>query len=290
MQNDLLCKIHTTLGCSPNSIIMDRKIHRFGKNDRCWYIYFQNPKIDCCVFGDWSNQDVEYKWTGKGVSTSGTFKSKMLMAADILKEPFDFTSDPSTLEVDFEIFKPCSTDFPYLVNKGVRRHPGVMYSAKGGFMAIPFCGPFYEFRGFQRIYPDGRKMLAKGSQKLGAFYEIQGKDTVIFVAEGYATSASIFEATGCTTLMAIDCGNITEAIKSHAHATGAPHSRYVIVADNDSNRVGEKGALDAINALPGVRGFVVPNGGDTKVTDANDYATKYGIEALAVLLKEALNG
>ena len=82
----------------------------------------------------------------------------------------------------------------------------------------------------------------------------------------------------------------------HPHGNGVSCShgddRIVVVADNDANLAGEKGAQAAVDAL-GVHAFVVPNCGNHAITDANDYSQMLGTDALynllgGDLLKEAI--
>ena len=55
--------------------------------------------------------------------------------------------------------------------------------------------------------PATREFLFGGAIK-GNFHILPGKTDVVAVAEGYATAASIHEATGWTVLCAFNCGNL----------------------------------------------------------------------------------
>ena len=54
-------------------------------------------------------------------------------------------------------------------------------------------------------------------------------------------------------MIAIDCGNIKAAIESFHKANRTSYDRMVVVADNDANLAGEKGAQAAVDAF-GVHG------------------------------------
>lgn len=277
---DLRTEMLDNLGYTPDSVIMDGNLHRFGRNLNCWYRYFNNgKKPDVCVYGDWRNQSVKYTWKADRPAV----KSKIITMQEILNDNTPIKVDPSVLEMNFETFKPCPADFPYLVRKGVGVHGGLSYNPGPGYVAVPFFGSHWEFKGYQRIYSDGQKRLAKGTQKAGAFGYIQGKGKWTFVGEGYATCASIHEATGCAVVIAIDCGNIKAAIESFHKANRTPYGCMVVVGDNDANLAGEKGAQAAVDAF-GVHAFVVPNCGNPAITDANDYAQVFGLNALYNLL------
>ena len=282
MTKDLRDDMFNNIGYAPESFIPDGKPHRFGRKDSCWYRYFINGnKPDACVYDDFRNpknkldKDDHYIW----VAGSRSVKPKMIMANDLVKNNTPIKIDPSVLEMNFETFRPCPPDFPYLVKKGVGVFGDIAYNPGPGYVAVPFYGPHWEFRGYQRIYRDGQKKLAKGTQKAGAFGYIQGKGFWTFVGEGYATCSSLHQATGCSVVIAIDCGNIRASIESFHKATGTPYNRIVVVADNDENLVGEKGAQVAVDAL-GVHAFVIPNHGNPEITDANDFAQAFGLDAL----------
>ena len=95
-----------------------------------------------------------------------------------------------------------------------------------------------------------------------------------WLCEGYATGVSIYEATGQGVVIAFSAYNLKAVGQAFQDKFGR---RLVIVADNDANGTGEKAAKDS-----GLRYVMIPEAG----MDANDYATRYGVEALRGLLDE----
>lgn len=100
----------------------------------------------------------------------------------------------------------------------------------------------------------------------------------IFICEGWATGVSIYEATECVTVVAIDAGNLYPVTKSLLeNYTGA---EFVVAADNDSwknkGNTGMKAAIELWYEL-GVP-FVAPDFEEgEELSDWNDFAAKHGL-------------
>ena len=129
----------------------------------------------------------------------------------------------------------------YLARKQVQAF-GVRFSELGA-MAIPLLDVHGVVHGLQIIYPKGHsraKRLGRdkdfwpvGLVKQGHFF-LMGSPTaslVLLVAEGYATAASLHQATGLPVAVAFDAGNLQHVVRNLA-------ARYrgvklVIAADDD---------------------------------------------------------
>lgn len=117
------------------------------------------------------------------------------------------------------------------------------YGAKidpDGNLVIPFRNENGFIRTLQTISPDGTKMFEKGGEVKGNFHKIHfsfvdklnneyfGK---IFIGEGYATMATIHEATKYPCVVAANAGNLKPVLEKMAEKY--PHAQFVICADND---------------------------------------------------------
>jgi len=128
----------------------------------------------------------------------------------------------------------------YLTRKGVLGH-GVRYSP-GAAMIIPVLDVAGQIHGLQVIrgkQTGERKKLDKefwpaGLAKKGHFHQIGVIGPIVLVAEGYATGASLYEATGLPVVIAFDAGNIIHVVRN----LRARHKRsqFLICADDDETQ------------------------------------------------------
>ena len=85
--------------------------------------------------------------------------------------------------------------------------------------------------------PDGRKSLLKNGRKSGNFFVIGSKplmtdDRPVFIlVEGYATGASVHEATGHMVMVCVDAGNMRNVARQLRERD--PEAIIVVAADND---------------------------------------------------------
>ncbi|MEQ9010077.1 toprim domain-containing protein [Algiphilus sp.] len=127
----------------------------------------------------------------------------------------------------------------YLQRKGVQAH-GIRQ--RGGLLLVPMFDAAGALWNVQKISADGSKRFLPG-RKSGLFYGIRGRD-MMAICEGFATAASLHEATGWHTVCAFDAGNLLPV--AEALAGRCP---IIIAADNDKTGLssGQK-AADAISA------------------------------------------
>ena len=105
-----------------------------------------------------------------------------------------------------------------------------------------------------------------------------GEKGPVFICEGWATGVSVYEATGCVTVVGIDAGNLFPVTESlFENYAGV---EFVIAADNDSwkntGNTGTKAAVEIWHRFG--TPFVAPDfeEGD-QLTDWNDFAAKHGL-------------
>lgn len=122
----------------------------------------------------------------------------------------------------------------YCQRKNILPH-GIRFRSKGKELIIPIYGPDGRVFSVQRIVPDGGKFLFSGGKKKGNYFPFvkKGEDlSIILICEGFATGATIRQATGLPVAAAIDSGNLVYAL--HTLKGKFPESRFVICADNDA--------------------------------------------------------
>ncbi|MHA3048675.1 primase-helicase zinc-binding domain-containing protein [Acinetobacter sp. ANC 4639] len=154
--------------------------------------------------------------------------------------------------------KSVDRDCPYLDRKQVKNH-GCKINGKGNLL-VPLFDVDGRLWNVQEIHADGHKPYLPGGRVNDCFYiigEIIDQHQIVCIAEGYATAASIFEATGYTTVVAFQSGNIDKvgiAIRSKY-----PNLQLVYCADDDSATLnaGLKAANKAVAATGGI--IVLPD-------------------------------
>ena len=174
---------------------------------------------------------------------------------------------------------------PYLIEKGVSPH-GLRQI--GDRLMVPVLDSDDVLHGLLFIGPDGVKRFLAGSNKRAHFYLMGVPDDVVVTCEGYATGATLHEATERAVAVAFDRGNL--ALVAQALRKKCPDATIIIGADNDRQTAGNPGLADARNAAIAVDGFVaVPEfheGEDG--TDFNDLARHRGGEAVRAAIEAAV--
>ena len=129
----------------------------------------------------------------------------------------------------------------YLGRKGVQAY-GVRYTPRGA-MAIAMQDTAGVIHGLQLIYPRGHERIEKisrdkdfwpvGLVKQGHFALIGAPTAhgVMLLGEGYATCATLHEATGLPVVVAFDAGNLLHVAK--AVAKRYPGTKLLICGDDD---------------------------------------------------------
>lgn len=177
----------------------------------------------------------------------------------------------------------------YLTQKQVQGF-GIRYG-QGGSIVVPVRDTAGKIWSLQTIQPDGSKRFSAGGRKKGLYHEIgqlENADTV-FVAEGYATGASVHMATDSPVVVAFDAGNLDSVIA--AIRAAQPNLTIIIAADSDQWKpvnVGKEKAHEAakkhgcVVALPVFDSALL----DSKPTDFNDLHVMQGAEVVRKQLEQ----
>ncbi|MFO1220321.1 MAG: DUF927 domain-containing protein [Burkholderiaceae bacterium] len=192
-------------------------------------------------------------------------------------------------------------DSPYLARKGVRGH-GVRYLPDGTLL-VPMRNAAGELVCVQSIAPSkptaeeeargkSDKRYLPGGRKAGSWHllgELAGA-AVVIVCEGYATAASVHEATGRPVAVAFDTGNLRPV--ALALQASAPTARLLIAGDDDKateGRTGKNpGRVSALAAARAVRGAAVfPQGLADGAKDWNDLHQAAGLAAVREQIERA---
>lgn len=179
-----------------------------------------------------------------------------------------------------------ATKSPYLTTKGVQAH-GVRL--EGEALMIPMRDTAGTLHSLQVIDREGCKRFQPGGRVKGCYHAIGKPDSVLIVCEGYATGASIHEATGYAVAVAFNAGNL-EAVALALHQK-YPALRLILAADDDWKTEGNPGMSKATAAARAVGGLLAvprfPEGRGDKETDFNDLHQRTGLEAVKACIDAA---
>ena len=122
----------------------------------------------------------------------------------------------------------------------------------------------------QFIGEAGSKRFLTGGRVKGCCSLIGEPGDVVCIAEGFATGASVHEATGHAVAFAFDCGNLQSVAK--AMRALFPNVQIVIAADDDYHTAGNPGLTKARKAAAAIGGLIaVPDFGADRPEDAKDF-------------------
>jgi phage/plasmid primase-like uncharacterized protein len=189
---------------------------------------------------------------------------------------------------------PLADDHPYLQRKGVRAH-GLTADRKA--ILVPMRDAAGVLHNRQKIGPDGTKRFLFGGRVDGCFHLLGTIGDRFCIAEGFATAATIHEATGLPVAIAFDSGNLPKVAR--ALRERYPNAKILIAVDDDwktkkpdgtPHNPGRIKATEAAEAIAGV--LVMPQfglGREDGHTDFNDMAAELGNDAVNALFKRELD-
>ena len=277
----------------PIRIIADGRLHRFSSNgkpndDAGWYA-LHDGGIAAGAFGCW-RLGINEKWRADiGRSLTPQEEADRRAAVEAImrdaeaKAASKRAAAASIAAWTIENAVPASPDHPYLARKGIQAN-GVL--EKDRELVIPMCDADGSLHSFQTIAPDGQKRFRNGGRKKGCLHMLGEPTDHLFIAEGFATAASVFEATGVATAVAFDTGNllpVAEALRGKY-----PTANITIAADDDPSGIGAAKATEAARSIGGV--VALPDWGGERpegATDFNDLARTNGRDAVSASLAKA---
>ena len=240
---------------SKGSPILDGKVHRHPDDDAVTYCGHADGVPNGWV-QDWREGGARHDWKANGLKFNHEDRERAdaeIKAAKAKREAADkarHAKAAAETERRWNDAKPAREDHPYLVLKGIKPHGA---RELNGELLIPVMRDRKRI-GLQRIFLDANsgkweKHFLTGTQKQGAGFiigPIENADT-IYIAEGFATAATVHEVTDKPVVMAFDCGNllpVAQALKA-AFPSGV---EFIIASDDDWKREGNPGRTKAREA------------------------------------------
>ncbi|MAM93839.1 MAG: hypothetical protein CMI61_04260 [Parvibaculum sp.] len=272
-------------GYLPPTFLSRTDISRFPapgdkpQGDAGWAVYYEFPdtfnpggNIGVGVYGDWRTGERE-TWVSKRAESMSheerTALSGHIEEAKRLREEAQAKLHAETAimaRAEWETLQP-ATAHSYLDAKRIKPHGARI---KGDALVVPVCDAS-GIVSLQYIWTDKKRFMTGGKTR-GCYYIIPGANepngsNTVYVCEGFATGATIAEATGATVYVAFNAGNlidVTQAAKA-AH----PQARLIVAGDDDVNTEGNPGRAKATAAADMARcDIVFPD----VPTDFNDMA------------------
>lgn len=203
-------------GLTPPNIIEPEKFYRFPGADKSsgntagWCKLFADGLGG--VYGDYS-QDLSASWqavrsTSLSAAQRAAFNRQIAESkatADAERQAKQSVAAMKAAAI-WRNAKPTNDDHPYLLRKGIKAHGARIYN---GALVIPLQDGTALYS-LQFIAEDGTKRFLTNGRIKGCYFSIgstKGK-AAICVAEGFATGATIHEATGFPVAVAFNAGNL----------------------------------------------------------------------------------
>jgi putative DNA primase/helicase len=263
-------------------IIPDGEIHRFqidGDSQGTrngWYVFFADS-IPSAAFGSWKT-GVTITWCSKSKSTMS--QAELIQQKERLKlinEKREIKRNQLHLEAKQRANKiwnnsgNAHNNHTYLKTKKVKNHNLKLTSDNK--IIVPLMDNEQCIHSLQFITEGGDKKFLSDGKIKGNYFIIGIPKDKIFIAEGYATSASIYECTDIATICSFNCNNLLPVSK--VIRKKFPHIEIIIACDNDIYTEGNPGrakaeeaaiTINAKSVFPNFSGLNISN----RPTDFND--------------------
>ena len=281
----------------PEEIIADGKLHRCGiegkpKSKDGTYLIFEDGLgggFQNWTNGDWQDWHVNgiYAWTEEEKATHQAHVETVKKQREAEERKHRTEAREQSAQI-WEAAPPCE-EHAYLTRKGVQAH-GTRLATEGfhaGSIIIPIRDVKGVLHSLQFIGVDGGKFFLPGGAVQSHYFTIGKPDPTICICEGFATGATIHEATGHGVVVAFNAGNLDAVGK--AIRAKYPETTLIFCADDDFSRDDNPGKTRATEAAQHIGGrLVLPVFGSDRAkgqTDFNDMAQAQGIQAVRILIE-----
>lgn len=302
MKNNIIDKFQEDVsknGYHVDKIFSDGKIHRFKINNKLdgWYVLFVG-KYSNGVYGDWKTGN-KYSWSSKDYRTLSAKelhrynkyirKCEKKLEGDKRKRRINAKRRANKLWDKSDSIE--TNEHPYLQQKGIKAY-GLKVNSAYNKLLIPIFDIEGHIHNIQKISESGEKRFMPDGSITGLCFSIPAtkESDEIYICEGYATGASIHEATGGSVYVAFNAGNMKPLTESLVEKF--PNKNFILCADNDAFTVDLKGVPNNVGLSKGFDiawelnlKLAYPTFKDTssKPTDFNDL---HQLEGLVIVLDQ----
>lgn len=243
--------------------VADGRLHRArAEGDKAgsknlWYVLYSSP-IPAGAFGTWKDPGHVHTWRAmmdRPISPTERAQHRRQMAEANAARAEEAKRLRETARAKAErlwkLARPPQADHAYLLRKRIKAWGARQLN---DMLVVPARDAAGTLHTLQFIGPDGGKRFLTGGRIAGCYCAIGRLADTLLLAEGFATAASVYEATGHATACAFNAGNLAPVAR--ALRTKFPALRIVVCADNDSQTAGNPGLAHAYEAARAVHGWV----------------------------------
>ena len=265
-------------------IIADGELHRFkaagDREKNSWFVLHAGTPA-AGAFGCWK-RGIKETWCERNSELSDSEWKEVRarwQEAERERGQIEAKRQAKAQKIAAWIFERATpvTTHAYLTAKGVKVFGDVREHR--GALALPLHDVNGELHSLQFIGADSTKRFLRGGRIAGCFFTLADKpESPLAICEGYATGASVHEATSFAVVCALNCGNLLAVSK--ALREKYPAREIIICADNDQFTDGNPGVTKATEAAKAINAKIAtPQFADTskKPTDFNDMASLAGL-------------
>ncbi len=286
------------------SVCFDGRLYRGKRKAGALWIVSYGDGVPCSIAGDWRT-GIKSTWSAKATSEM-TEAEKNAVRARIRMAQAQRDRETQRRQAQaaeranamWEAAAPAASH-PYLLRKQVKAcglrigqwkkidaETGELLTLDG-VLYIPMRDSTGKLHSLQGVTAEGEKLFLPGGRVKGCYHSIGKPAARMFVAEGYATAATVYEATGDAVAVAFNAGNLETVAR--ALRAKYPDMPMVIAADDDwktkDPRTGQpmnpgvtaaRAAASAVRALVAVPDFSCITDRPDDATDYNDLARLAG--------------
>ena len=243
-------------------LVPDGKLRRYrvegdkGGSTNGWYVLHSHP-ILAGAFGSWKTgeshnwHEVRAKPPTQAERDALRKHLQATQAARVVEQGRVHAEAQAKAARLWGQARPATNAHPYLQRK---RIGAIGIRQLRDMLLIPARDAAGTLHTLQFISPDGSKRFLSGGRIAGCYYAMGRPAGSLLLCEGYATAATVFQATGEATAVAFNAGNLPTVAR--ALRAKFPRLRIVVCADNDAATPGNPGLTKATEAARAVGGFV----------------------------------
>ncbi len=212
------------------------KFTRWGEDKKYWAIAHEWG----IYFGNWSTGEKRIWFTKAGQDMPKQERQqKIAQAQEKITQELAAGQEAQAIKAQNFISRlPKEGNSPYLERKHISSC-GVLFDGEN--LIIPMQDVAGKIWSFQRIFPNGDKRFLKDGKKKGCFHLLGELNSTaeLLICEGFATGASLHEATSLPVAIAFDAGNLDPV--AQALLAKYPSLKLVVCGDDDKGKEPNRG-------------------------------------------------